>query len=644
MAKINVLDKHVAELIAAGEVVERPASVIKELVENSMDAGAKNVTVEIQGGGASFMRVTDDGCGIEPGELPHAYMRHATSKICEADDLNSIATFGFRGEALASVAAVARVEIITRTPNAQMGARCEASGSEIGEVEEAGCPSGTTIVVRDLFYNTPARMKFMKKDVAEGNAVSSVMDKLALSYPETRFTFIRDGEIRLSAPGTGRLEDAVAAVFGRDFAKELAPVDYTPDNAKYLHVTGFITRPSAARTSRSAQNFFVNRRYVKTRTAMAALEEAFKGSIMVGKYPGCVLNLEVPLQAVDVNVHPAKIEVRFQNEKDIFDLVYYGVKSALRSGDRSAVSEANRKAASYQDYVKAEPQQTRLEKIIEAMKTAPDAVKSGGRTTFTGWMDSGELRNRDSLSQYKANPDSVHTVQHKLAQEAKQATAEGRSTPREYAEALDVLKKAGAPLPDIDVVKDDAPALKYVGELFSTYAVFEGIDDVVLIDKHAAHERILYEKLRAQKEPFDRQVLLTPEPVALSDEECAALLGNGETLAAFGFVAEDFGKGAVLVREAPLWCSISDVETVIGEIADALTQCRDDATPEKLDNLYHSMACRAAIKAHDKTTGQELKELAAQVLGEDIRYCPHGRPVSVSISRSKLEKMFGRQQ
>ena len=647
MAKINVLDKHVAELIAAGEVVERPASVIKELAENSIDAGAKNVTIEIQGGGASFMRVTDDGCGIEPGELEHAFMRHATSKICEADDLNRINTFGFRGEALASVAAVAHTEMITRTPDAQIGARCEASDSEIGDVEEAGCPLGTTIVVRDLFYNTPARMKFMKKDVAEGNAVASVVDKMALSYPEVRFVFIRDGETKLATAGNGKLEDVISSVYGREFSREMVPVDYSPETAKYLHVTGFVTKPSAARTSRAAQNFFVNRRFVKTRTAMAALEEAFKGSIMVGKFPGCVLNIEMPPQAVDVNVHPAKIEVRFQNEKDIFDLVYYGVKSALHGGDSSAISAAFKKSTPV-FAVDAEPQeQTRLEKIIEAMKSAPSSP-AVGRTSYDGWASSGSLHNRDNLSGYKPDSQSSHTVQNKLAEEARKAAEEGRAPVKEYAEAMDILKKAGAPLPEVKTENTDAggemPQLKYIGELFSTYAVFEGLSEMVLVDKHAAHERILYEKLRAQNGSFDRQVLLVPAPVSLSDDERCALLENAETLERFGFVDEDFGRGAVLVREAPLWCPMEEIQTVTGEIAAALLECRDDVTPEKLDGLYHSMACRAAIKAHDKTTPDEMRELAAMVIDEDVRYCPHGRPVSVSISRAKLEKMFGRQQ
>ncbi|MBR3935829.1 MAG: DNA mismatch repair endonuclease MutL, partial [Oscillospiraceae bacterium] len=343
MPKINLLDKHVSELIAAGEVVDRPCSVVKELVENSIDAGATNISVEIKNGGNTFIRVTDNGCGIEPEDIPKAFLRHATSKIHEEWDLDRIMTFGFRGEALASLAAVSHVEIMTRTKDSKKGYCCDVTDEGTTEIEEAGCPEGTTIIARDLFYNTPARQKFLKKDVAEANAVAQVMDKMALSHPEVKFQFIRDGEVKLSTYGNGDLLAVISAVYGREFAKETIEVNYSPVGRDLMKVTGYITKPTASKPSRTFQNFFVNRRYVKTRTAMAALEEAFKGSAMIGKFPGCVLNIEIPPETVDVNVHPAKTEVRFVSEKEIFDLVYYGVKSALNARDVSAVLEESRK-------------------------------------------------------------------------------------------------------------------------------------------------------------------------------------------------------------------------------------------------------------------------------------------------------------
>ena len=656
MPKINLLDKHIAELIAAGEVVDRPCSVIKELVENSIDAGATSVTVEIQNGGNTYMRVTDNGCGIEPEDIPKAFLRHATSKIKEEWDLERIMTFGFRGEALASVAAVSHVEIMTRTKGSSVGYRCEATDEGTTEIEEAGCPEGTTIIVRDLFYNTPARQKFLKKDIAEANAVAQVMDKMAFSYPEVKFSFIREGETKLMTYGNGDLLSVISAVYGREFAKDTIEVNYSPVGRDKIKVRGYITKPSSSKPSRSFQNFFVNRRFVKTRTAMAALEEAFKGSAMVGKFPGCVLNIEIPPETVDVNVHPAKTEVRFVSEKEIFDLVYYGVKSALNARDVSAVLEESKKVnKTFWDEIKAPEEIRHFEKIVEqttlSKQPKTDFISrkyEDVKYTLTG-EDTVTARNSDSLASYRIDGDVTHTLQYKIRQAADKAVSEGTELPKEYIEGIDAMKEIGAPVPEIprNLNTDPLPFgnLKYVGEVFKTYILLESEDELVFVDKHAAHERILYEKLRKGINAFDCQTLLSPITCRLSDEQCSAVLENPDEMEKFGFIVEDFGRGTVIVRSLPFWVKTNEAESIIGEIADSINSCRHDLTPEKLDNLYANISCRAAIKANDKNSKLELETIVNVLLNDpSIRYCPHGRPVSTTISKNKLERMFGRQQ
>lgn len=656
MPKINLLDKHIAELIAAGEVVDRPCSVIKELVENSIDAGATSITVEIQNGGNTYMRVTDNGCGIEPEDISKAFLRHATSKIREEWDLERIMTFGFRGEALASVAAVSHVEIMTRTKGSPVGYRCEATDEGTSEIEEAGCPEGTTIIVRDLFYNTPARQKFLKKDIAEANAVAQVMDKMAFSYPEVKFSFIREGETKLMTYGNGDLLSVISAVYGREFAKDTIEVNYSPVGRDKMKVTGYITKPSSSKPSRSFQNFFVNRRFVKTRTAMAALEEAFKGSAMVGKFPGCVLNLEIPPESVDVNVHPAKTEVRFVSEKEIFDLVYYGVKSALNARDVSAVLEESKKVNKiFWEDIKAPEEIDHFEKIVEqttlSRQPKTDFVSrkyEDVKYTLTG-EDTVSARNSDSLATYRIDGDVTHTLQYKIRQAADKAVLEGTELPKEYIEGIDTMKEVGAPVPEIprNLNTDPLPFgnLKYVGEVFKTYILLESEDELVFVDKHAAHERILYEKLRKGIGAFDCQTLLAPITCRLSDEQCSAVLENPGEMEKFGFIVEDFGRGTVIVRSLPFWVKAKEAESIIGEIADSINSCKHDLTPEKLDNLYANISCRAAIKANDKNSKLELETIVNVLLNDpSIRYCPHGRPVSTTISKNKLERMFGRQQ
>ncbi len=656
MPKINLLDKHIAELIAAGEVVDRPCSVVKELVENSIDAGADSVTVEIQNGGNTFIRVTDNGCGIEPEDIPKAFLRHATSKIHEEWDLDRIMTFGFRGEALASVAAVSHVEIMTRTKDSVTGFRCEATDEGTSEIEEAGCPEGTTIIVRDLFYNTPARQKFLKKDVAEANAVAQVMDKMALSYPEVKFRFIRDGETKLLTYGNGDLLAVISAVYGRDFSKETIEVNYSPVGRDKMKLTGYITKPTSSKPSRSFQNFFVNRRFVKTRTAMAALEEAFKGSAMIGKFPGCVLNLEIPPETVDVNVHPAKTEVRFVSEKEIFDLVYYGVKSALNQRDVSAVLEESKKVnKTFWNEISDKKEIEHFEKVVTQTTLSQQPKTDFIPKTYTDIKynlvdnDIVPARNNDNLASYRIDGDITHTAQYKLRQAADKAAEEGTELPKEYINGFEAIKKAGAPVPELprNLVTDPLPFgnLKYVGEVFKTYILLESEDELVFVDKHAAHERILYEKLRKGIHAFDCQCLMTPITCKLSDEQCSAVLENPEEMEKFGFMIDDFGRGTVLVRSLPFWVKAKETESIIGEIADSISECKHDLTPEKLDKLYASISCRAAIKANDKNSQPELETIVNILLNDpSIKYCPHGRPVSTTISKNKLERMFGRQQ
>ncbi len=656
MPKINLLDKHIAELIAAGEVVERPASAVKELVENSMDAGATSVTVEIMNGGNTFIRVTDNGCGIEKEDIPKAFLRHATSKIHEEYDLDRILTFGFRGEALASICAISHTEIMTRVKGAEKGYRCEVNDEGAGEIEEAGCPEGTTIIVRDLFYNTPGRQKFLKKDVSEGNAVAQVMDKMALSHPEVKFKFIRDGETKLTTYGNGDLQAVIYAVYGREFAKDTIEVNYSPIGKNNFKVSGFITKPSSSKASRSFQNFFINKRYVKTRTGSAAIEEAYKGSAMIGKFPGCVLFLEIPPETVDVNVSPAKTEVRFVSEKEIFDLVYYGVKSALNTRDVSAVVEESKKVhKTFWDEIYDHTEKAHFEKVV-AQTTLPARPNSdfSPRTYHDvkyNLIETDVLpaKNKDSLAQYRIDGDISHTIQYKIRQAADEAAEKGTDLPKEILEGMEIIKESGAPVPELPRNLKTEPLpfgnLKYVGEVFKTYILLESEEELVFVDKHAAHERMLYEGLRRGINAFDCQVLLSPITCKVSDEQHSAATENPKELEKFGFMVEDFGRGTLLVRSLPFWVKANEAESIIGEITQSIVECKHDLTPEKLDNLYANISCRAAIKANDKNSKFELETVVETLLNDQsIKYCPHGRPVSTTISKNKLEKMFGRQQ
>ena len=663
MGVINVLDKHVAELIAAGEVVERPASVIKELVENAIDAGAKHITVEIKNGGTTFMRVTDDGCGFLREDVKLAFLRHATSKVREQDDLDHIATLGFRGEALASISAVSRLQLITKSAKEDTGTSYIIEGGEEKSFDDAGCPVGTTFVIRDLFYNIPARAKFLKKDVSEGNTVSNIVDKTALSHPEIAFTFVRDGKQALKTFGDGKLLSAIYAVFGREFATSLIPVDYQLDG---ITVSGYVSKPVNSRPNRNMQNFFINGRYVKSRTAMAALEEAFKGSIMVGKFPSCVLNLSLPLEAIDVNVHPSKIEVRFINERPVFDAVYHAAKSALlRHDDRkqahfkddSALREIRRSSTfNNAQAVFRKPGPPKVQPQIKPK----DEFNPFSDIEFSKPNPKPKLQSLDDLHLTdKKKPFDVYSKQ------AVKNTKREESYSKPQNQPLPLIQKPDTPKPAViadkpkaeEIVVTEKPnsepvvlyeqqkdELKYVGELFDTYIIVEkNQKEMLLIDKHAAHERIIYEKLKAEKAGSSAQLLLTPITVTLGKSEYDAAINHLDMFSDCSFEVEDFGNSTLLVRSAPQYIEAAEVADCITEMADYISMGKNDIFTEKMDWFYHNVACRSAIKAGHKNSAQELIDIV-KTLEENpqIRYCPHGRPICIVMKKSEIERQFGR--
>jgi DNA mismatch repair protein MutL len=631
MGKINVLDKHISELIAAGEVVERPCSVIKELVENCIDAGASAITVEIKNGGITYMRVTDNGCGISREDVSTAFVRHATSKVHSQDDLESISTLGFRGEALASIAAVSHVELITITEGEIVGTRYVIDGGEEQTCEDAGCAQGTTFVVRDLFYNTPARMKFLKKDITEANAIAAVMDRIALSHPEISIRFIRDSREALHTPGDGNLKSSIYEVYGKDFTLGLLSVSYELNG---VNVNGFISKPTAARPNRSMQHFFINGRYVKSRTAMVALEQAFKGSVMVGKFPSCVLNIEISYRNVDVNVHPSKIEVRFIKEKPVFDAVYHGVKTALNKEDKPntmSFEKPKQQKPVYSYFVQEkEPVQMKIDTSINDVKPPEtfSAPMHNSKSMLTV-CDSGAIKCDNNYETEKIEfqrPQPIHKQEEPVTQPFVKSN--------DSVDDIQFTPKAS--------LNNQTP-YKLIGEAFETYIIVEhGKDELIFIDKHAAHERMLYEKLKSQGGQAVQQMLLEPVTVTLEKNEYAAVLNAIDIYASAGFEIEDFGAGTVIVRSAPMILAGEDVAEAVMEIAGYLESSKNDITTEKLDWLYHNVACRAAIKAGDESSAQELIELIKRIESDDIRYCPHGRPVSIIVKRKDLERQFGR--
>ncbi len=625
MPKINVLSKSVAELIAAGEVVERPASVVKELVENSIDAGASSVTVEIKGGGILFLRITDNGCGIEREDVPTAFLRHATSKIKNETDLNAIGTLGFRGEALCAVAGVSRVEMLTCTENSISGTRYVIEGGEALTLEEAGCPKGTTIIVRDIFYNVPARMKFLKKDVTEGNAVAAVMERIALSHPEISFRFIRDSKSVFVTKGDGNLKNAVYSVLGREFASNLIEVKGETDGIK---VCGLVSKPINCRTSRNGQFFFLNSRFVKSGTVTAALEQAYKNTVMVGKFPCAVLNVSVPFGSVDVNVHPAKTEVRFSDERAVFNAVYYCVKNAITFSDTRP--EATFKSSAVQPFARMTAQEykqtARPDTMPRSFEYVPPTKKEETNFAFS---------------------DVVKAEQQRVKIEVKPEPQPAAEKPRVVLEKFKVQDTVDkdTQTPETKTAEEQKPQkeVRYIGEALKTYIIAECENEVYLIDKHAAHERINYEKLKSTEE-IAVQALLTPVAVTLTSEDYILITENADKISEAGFEIEDFGNNSVLVTAIPQMLTGLDVQTLVFDLAESLSETKTAVLPAQ-ERIFHTVACKAAIKAGYNTSAYELERLANRVINDDsIMYCPHGRPVAIRLTKSEIEKQFGRIQ
>ena len=679
MPQIQQLPPHLADLIAAGEVVERPASVCKELLENALDAGASAISTELGRGGLTYIRITDNGCGIAPEQLPTAFLRHATSKLRRPEDLAAIGTLGFRGEALAAIAAVSRVDIFSRQTGADCGAMLHLEGGVPEAVTEAGCPDGTTVCIRDLFYNTPARMKFMKKDTAEGAAAAGVVTHLALSHPDVSFKLLRDGQEILHTPGDGQLLSAIYAALGRDFANSLLPVS---GSGGAVRVEGFITKPLAGHGTRGRQLFFVNGRFVKSQLLAAAVEEAYRNRLLKGRFPGCVLHITLPVNEVDVNVHPAKTVVKFLSDKTVFDAVHYTVKDAL---DREGQPAPAEKKPFYQTMTAQEFRET---------TPAPQGVKLpfvSGRPVGSAGADRPTVNRfapaaptvqtpRETVQPAAAPQGDVWQVRDAAPEAGKAFTVpsgrEGvvyRITPPDAPEDSPACEQAAAEtetvpaavMPEKEPKNDTALSApeaapvqqelkmpetadsgetpwRIAGEVLKTYIICEdGEQNVWLIDKHAAHERIRFDALKADPVPPMAQQLLTPAAVTLTAEEYGAVLESLDVLAGYGFLCEDFGDGTVLVREIPDYIRAEDAAATLEELARKLLLQRVDPAGAR-DELLHTMACKSAIKAGMTTDAAELAALVRQVQSGAVRYCPHGRPVAVQLRKYEVEKMFKR--
>lgn len=670
MPKINILPRNIADLISAGEVVERPASAIKEIIENSIDAGSSKITVEIQNGGIRYIRVTDDGCGISAEDVPKAFISHATSKISVASDLNSIFTLGFRGEALASIAAVAKVEMITKTANDDFGTRYVIEGGEERLIDDAGCPNGTTIVVRELFYNTPARMKFLKRDMTEGNYVSDVVAKTAIIHPEISFRFIKDGKQTIFTPGDGNALTAITAVMGKAFSDSLIKCDYALNG---VSVNGFVSLPRACKATRNSQYFFINSRYVKIPLGCTALDEAYKNSIMVGKFPYCVLNIKIPPETVDVNVHPAKTEVRFSDDKRIFEAIYYAVKNSIAEKDvRPGYSFE--KEPSFVAFKGTQTEMVLRQEENQQTKSVPQSdCKADSQYTKTSDLPANETFSEEwkKINNEQLSNVKVYTYN---SNDFIKACSPGSNADKEYNEINNIsdssLKKDdvnescfysdNTVVPPVseddrhiieqgnesaDEPKIPVPEFKYFGEAFKTYLFAETDDKIIIVDKHALHERIIYNEIKSRGMCTASQNLLLPLTVHLDRKEYAVVAENLNLLTSIGFNIEDFGEGSLLIRACPMMFVDDELDSVLSELAQSIYQHRKELLTEKIDWLCHSASCRAAVKGGSTVVDADAKTLIEKVLSDDsLRYCPHGRPVLIELSRRDIEKQFGRIQ
>ncbi len=669
MPHINVLSKEISELIAAGEVIERPASVIKELVENSIDSGASHITVEIKNGGTTYMRVTDDGCGMAFEDVPTAFLRHATSKIVTKNDLDDIRTLGFRGEALASVSAVARVEVMTKRREDEYGTLYTIEGSVEQSHEKSGCPDGTTIIIRDLFYNVPARAKFMKKDVTEANAISNIMQKITLSHPSVAFKLIRDNRMEFNSAGDGELFSAVYAVYGRDFARDLIPCDYEYHG---IHVSGYVIKPLYSRNNRALQNFFVNGRYVRSRLCSAALENAYSNMIMTGKFPACVMMIDLAPSAMDVNIHPAKAEVRFTDERSVSDAIYFGVKNALMND--GLIYEFELKPRT--DWTAPPPEELPVQQEMDMMFTpveqiakkeqelaSPKPVTVPEKPAYTPPVkverDEAEVVGirpfehfgESGVTAAKSEPKPI--VPEAKPIEAPEPEPETEPVPAAPIEGFTYINassfaKPSAPVQEqkpepVDALHEEFPNIRVIGEAFGLYVICESAGKMIMIDKHAAHERIIFERLRSRNCRQFSQTLLTGIKVLLTAEEIDAMESEQELLADLGFTFDFTQRPCIVATAVPTFIMEADIEDIICEVANNLRMHKADPQSGLLDDMLHTVACKSAIKANDKNSPEELQSLAEQVCyNENIRHCPHGRPVMFTMTKYNIDHQFRR--
>ena len=646
MAVIHELDSHMADLIAAGEVVERPSSVCKELVENAIDAGASQITVELENGGITYLRVCDNGCGMAPEDAPIAFRRHATSKIRTREDLSAIGTLGFRGEALAAISAVARVELFTKQTGCMEGVHVSLEGGKMTANEPAGCPDGTTFIIRDLFYNTPARMKFLKKDFTEAGYILSVVEHAAESHPEINFQCIRDGKRVFHAPGNGSLQNAVFSVFGKELSKNL--IEMPENTLNGIRVWGYISKPHAPRANRTYQHFFVNGRFIKSKLVQAAMEEAYRNSIITGKFPyGCVC-IDLPLGLVDVNVHPAKTEVKFAEEKKVFSAVYAAVKNALAGEENIPEIEAKprKPLADVLPSTQPEPQEKTEVLARSAIRLTPRVSGEPKRSTDTLQQASayrsgacaGAPKRASFLPFVDVDARDERALEHVGAPKP---VKESVKEPVRPAQPMPALQPAQQQAKEKETLIDDMPKAHVIGSCFDTYILAEDESGLILIDKHAAHERILFNQLRKQVD-IPTQMLLQPVVVDLSGEEYAAMMDGMEQIQSIGFVMEPFGQHSVAVREAPAYIDAGDLPMTVSEMAQKLMD-RRTPVPDRLDDLIHTVSCKAAIKGGWKTSMEELQSLCDRVLSDpEVTCCPHGRPVTVRLTKYELDKMFKR--
>lgn len=643
MPKINVLSKEISELIAAGEVIERPSSVIKELVENSIDSGASHITIEIKNGGTTYMRVTDDGCGISFEDVPTAFLRHATSKISEKADLDNICTLGFRGEALASVAAVSKAELLTKKRNEDYGTVYKIEGSVESYYERSGCPEGTTIIIRDLFYNVPARRKFMKKDVAEANAISQIVQKITLSHPEISFKLIRDNRMEFNSSGDGELFSAVYAIYGRDFARDLISVKYS---YKGINVSGYVVKPLYSKSNRSFQNFFVNGRFVKSKLCSTALESSFENMIMTGKFPACVLMIDLPPSAMDVNIHPAKAEVRFTDEKSVSDAIFFAVKDALMKDGLIYEFELKPKVDWFtegyeppqEEFVQQEMIFTPVEKIEEIENSSSNSVTDITKTI--------SMENKSPEPATEQNADIIpkpEIISEHIRQEPIEEPKAVKGFKYISSRSFEKTTEEPKAVPQVSKENDEAPKIHVIGEAFKNYIMAEVGDTIVMIDKHAAHERIIFERLKSRNCRQFSQLVMNGSRVLLSENEITALENNTELLADIGFAFDFSQRPYVIATAVPTFLIDLNLDEIIPEIAENLYLEKQNPQTHVFDDMLHTIACKSAIKANDKNDICELQTLAEQVYyNEKIRHCPHGRPVMFTMTKGNIEHQFKR--